>query len=201
MHQLRQLFGEGGGYAVFVASGGLVEEVVPDAWERGLLFESVPAVDASALELVELAAEVRRGEEDGWLDARDVKLGGYLVGGLDEAAPEVLRLAVGEVQRVLDRADPVVAAEDPGGAVVSGCARVALDLDEEEAAGGGEEEVNLADVAAGRGEGEGLPGAVGLGVRHLVPDVLEGILFPGEVGLGALPSRRLPAHLVHLSVA
>ena len=85
----------------------------------GLLFEPVPAVDASALELVELAdGGSRRGEEDGRLDARDVKLGGYLVGGLAAAAPELLRLAVGEVQRVLDRAGLVVVAEHPGGAVV-----------------------------------------------------------------------------------
>jgi hypothetical protein len=42
--------------------------------------------------------------------------------------------------------------------MVGGRARVRLDLDEEQATRGRDEQVDLSDLAGGRGEREGLPG-------------------------------------------
>jgi hypothetical protein len=84
--------------------------------------------------------------------------------------------------------------------VVGGGAGMGLDLDEEQATGGRDEQIDLADVAAVGGEGEGLPGAVRLGVRQLGLDVLEGRLLSGAGGALALPPLRLSAQL-HGSVA
>ena len=69
LQELRELLGEGRRDPVTLAARRLVEEAGPDAVEAGLLVELVAAVDALALELVELAAEVLRGQEDGRLDA------------------------------------------------------------------------------------------------------------------------------------
>ena len=74
----------------------------------------VAAKDALALELVELAAQVLGGQEDGCLDPRDALRMLRCFGGPLELALELLRLLVGEVQRVLDRPGLAVIAEQPG---------------------------------------------------------------------------------------
>ena len=49
----------------------LVEEAGPDAGQAGAVLQLVAAVDALALELIQAALEVLRGQEDDRLDARE----------------------------------------------------------------------------------------------------------------------------------
>ena len=173
VHELRQLLGDGGRDAVALASRWLVEETGPDAGQAGAVLQLFPAVDALALELVQTALERLRRQEDDRLDARERPCA-ELLRRLLELGLELLRLLVGEVQRVLDGPGRVAVAELPGRAVVGRYAWVGLDLDEEQAAGGRDEQVDLADVPAGGGEREGLPGPIRLGFRHVALDVLQG---------------------------
>ena len=189
LQQPGELFREGRRDTAAVASRRLVEQARPDAVETGLVFPALAAVDALALELVEVADEVLRGKEDGRLDARDGEPGVQVVGGPLQLASELLGLLVGEVERVVDRPGRVAVAEQPGIAVVRRAAGVALDLDEEQATGSGDEQVDLADVAVARGERERLPGAIRLGLGHPRLDVVQGVLLPREAGLLALPAR------------
>ena len=57
-----------------------------------------------------------------------------------------------------------------------------LDLDHEQTGGHCDEQVHLPDVAGRRGEREGRPGPVGLGVRHEIADVVQGVLDDYEQG-------------------
>ena len=131
-------------------AGGWLRKPVQMPSQAGAARQVVAAVDALALELVEAAPEVLRGQEDDRLDARERLPDVELPGGLLQLGLELLGLLIGEVQRVLDRPGLVAVAEQPGRAVVGGRAGVALDLDEKQAAGGRDEQVDLADVAAGR---------------------------------------------------
>jgi len=92
------------------------------------------------------------------------------------------------VKRILDRPQLAAVPKQPGRAVIRRRARVALDFDEEQAAGRRDEEVDFPDVAAAGGERERLPGPVRLGLRHLRLDVVQGLLLPGEGGPLPLPS-------------
>ena len=113
--------------------GGWFRKPLQMPGEPGLRGQPVAAVDAGPLEFVEVAAQVRRGEEDRGLDAGNPAfLTVERPGCLPKPTRQLLRLQVGEVQRVLDRAGPLVT-EQPGGAIVGGPAGMALDLDEEEA--------------------------------------------------------------------
>src|SRR5271165_5891767 len=121
VQDLGELLAERGGDAVLLTGRRQVEEACPDTRERCLVCQVVSAVDAQALDVVEIvgvAAEVLGGQEDGRLDARDGFSDVELLRGPFELAPEFLRLLVGEVQRVLDRPRSAAVAENPGRAVV-----------------------------------------------------------------------------------
>ena len=72
----------------------------------------------------------------------------------------------------------------------------ALDLDQEEAPRGEDEQVDLVDAAVVGDELEVRPGAVRLVVGQPLADELEGLLLPGELGAGDfLPALGGEAHL------
>ena len=150
LKELRELLGEGGRDPVALACGGLVEQAGPDTGELRLLSLVVAAIDPLSLELIEFADERLGGQEDDRLDERDALLDSCLPSGLIQLGLKLLGLLVGEVQRVLDGARRSRVFEQPGRAVVGRGARVGLDLDEEQATGGRDEQVDLADVAGER---------------------------------------------------
>src|SRR5712664_2701893 len=78
---------------------------------------------------------------------------------------------------------------------------MALDLHKEQAAWGGDEQIDLAHVAGAGRERERLPGPVRLRVGHLVPDVPESILFPWEVRLPSCHRCDAPLINAHLFVS
>lgn len=114
--QLRQsLPGELGRDPPLRPVGGQAQEVLPDAVKATAAV--VPPVHADALDLVQVADEVGRRQKHGRLDPRnDPLIHPELAGGPTQLAPELLRLEVVEVQRVVDGPRAVAAAEVPGGA-------------------------------------------------------------------------------------
>lgn len=130
------------------------------------------AEDPVKLVVGELDPQGRVRQEDRRLDERDLR--SARAAGVLQQGPQLLGLLVRQVQRVVE--DPGVARVAVLGPVRPGRgqpADQALDLDEVDAAAGDDQQVDLADVPGGRGEGEVRPGAVRLGVRQQQPDVLQ----------------------------
>src|SRR5690606_19844048 len=95
--------------------------------------------------------------------------------------PQPFGLGVGQVQRIVEGTG-VLVAQDPVGAAAGQPAVQALDLDQVQAAAGGDQQVHLVHVAGVGGEGEVGPGPVRLGVGQQLADVLQRLPFQLELG-------------------
>ena len=82
-----------GVYAVAIAARGLAEQAGPDAGQPGLLLQPVPAEHHEPLDVVELAVQVRRGQEHGLLYERDPHLQIQFLGRPLELGLELFGLA------------------------------------------------------------------------------------------------------------
>ncbi len=149
---------------------------------RGLLEhvdQLVDGVDAVLVVGGQPDAEAVVGEADSFSDPDPPGAG------LGEQAGQLLGLAVDQVQRVAVGAAVAAGSGLDPGAVLGGDRAVpVLQLDHAGAAGGDDQQVDLADVAGVRGEGEVRPGPPGVAVRQLLADRLQAAAFVLELGLG-----------------
>ena len=106
--------------------------------------------------LRQLALHLRLGEEDAAAQERDVHPA-VLRGRSFRRALQLLGLLVGQRQRVVEGA-AALAGQRPCEALVAQPTAVVLDLDQEEAGRGDDQQVDLADVALVGDEGEVRPG-------------------------------------------
>ncbi|WAX79619.1 hypothetical protein HUV60_020035 [Streptomyces sp. KMM 9044] len=143
------------------------------------------AEDARQVAGREPDAQTGVGEEDQFLDVGDVTPGVGLPQGVPEQALELLRLLVGEVAGVAVEAG-AVAGEGLHPARSRGGDRAlpVLQFHQEETGRSGDQQVDLADVAAVGGEGEVRPGAVGLGVREPLLEIQQSAALVLELRLG-----------------
>ena len=112
-----------------------------------------------------------------------------------EERRETLRLAVGEAQRVIDGGAAAVGVPGPAVGVALNRTGTALDLDEDEALGREDEDVDLVDPALVVDELEVRPRAPGLVVRQMLAQELERLALPLERRLrDRRPSRRFHGH-------
>ncbi|GDY56582.1 hypothetical protein SVIO_072050 [Streptomyces violaceusniger] len=178
LEELRQLVsGELGGDALFGPVRGQAQEVLPNAGQPAGAV--VAAEDPDPLYVVEVTFQVGGREEHGRLDTgQRAVVHAQSASGPLELPLEVFRLGIVEMEGVVDGPSAVGTVEVPGGAPVLQPTGVALDLDEVEPGGDGDQQIALVDPAGLRGEGEGRPGPVGLGSRHQAAYVVEGVLLP-----------------------
>jgi hypothetical protein len=133
--------------------------------------------DADTVGRGEEIFELGVGEEDQGLDEREAL--GAAGGLVFEEGFELLVLAVGGKERVIDNLLTAVGLEiGPGAAVAAELACVALDFDEEEPAGRGDEGVDLIDGAVTGDAGEVRPTCVRVAVGERGTKVFEGFGFP-----------------------
>src|SRR4051812_37881294 len=78
--ELVELLGEGRVHPVAIAAWGLAEQTGPDAGQPGLILQPVAAEHHKPLDVVELAVQVRAGQEHGLLYERDPYLQAQLLG-------------------------------------------------------------------------------------------------------------------------
>lgn len=148
------------------------------------------SASARPLTALELAAHPGVGQEH---RGRHVRDGDPLPRGLvAQQLLELLGLLVGADQGVVERG---TTPGDPGAVPAAHPAADVLELEEEQAARRGDQQVHLTGMATGRDEGEVRPRLVGVAVREQTTDLREpGPLVP-EVGQRNLMPARRP--LVH----
>ncbi len=157
---------------------------------RQVVLGVVRRVEMVSLTIVQLALHLRFGEEHTAAHKRDLDRT-LLRRSSPEQRLQLLRLLVRERERVVERAGLVVD-QRPGRAIVRQSTTEVLDLYQEKAGRGSDQEIHLADVALVGDEGEVGPGLEGGAVRQQVADVAESGLLMGERGRGDLvPAARV----------
>ena len=144
---------------------------------------AVAEADAEPGGVGQVALEVGGGEEDERLDERhpDAAAGGRLV---VEEVGELLGFEVDELEGIVGGAEAAVGFPRPGAGVAGDAAGAALDLDEEEAEGGVDEEIDLVDRPIEGEKFKQRPGPPGLMAGKSLADEIEGVALPGIGRLG-----------------
>ena len=144
---------------------------------------TVAEADAEPGGVGQVALQVGGGEEDERLDERHTSppLRSRL---MIEEVGELLGFEVDELERIVGGAEPAVGFPGPGAGVAGDAAGAALDLDEEEAEGGVDEEIDLVDRAIEGEKFKQRPGPPGLMAGKSLADEIEGVALPGIGRLG-----------------
>ena len=172
--------GRGGPVDLLAEAGVELGEVGHEAVERWVLVEAEDVVSAVG---GELAGQVLGVEEHRGLEVGEAALERPGGAGVLELGLELLGLEVGQVERVVQRlwSGVLRAGPAPLAGVPLDQAGVALELDQDHAGRGDDQQVDLVEAPAGVGEGEVRPRAVGLGLGQALLEVVEALPLVREL--------------------
>ena len=141
---------------------------------------AVARADASAGVLGQFDLQALGGDEQQRFEVRAAVVLERLL--MFQQPGELLALAARQQQRVVDRLHAAFVLPRPAGGIAGERAGMALDLDQEEADGREDQDVDFVDAAVVGDEVEALPGEIRVGVGELAAQVIKRLLFPRELG-------------------